>query len=60
MIELQDDRGRNEQTQIQIENERNDLQQLMEQEEAIRKLEVNNLVFFFSRLSSLSFILWSQ
>lgn len=40
LIELQDDRGKSEQSQIQIENE-NDLQQLLEQEEAIRKLEVN-------------------
>lgn len=45
MIELQDDRGKSDQTQIQIETE-NDLQQLLEQEEAIRKLEVNEFFSF--------------
>ncbi|KAK7584195.1 hypothetical protein V9T40_005158 [Parthenolecanium corni] len=39
LIELQDDRCKTDQTQIQVESERNDIQQLLEQEEAIRKLE---------------------
>lgn len=45
LIELNEDRGKSEQYTIQMQTERNNLQQLEEQEEAIRTLEVSFLLY---------------